>query len=46
MVVKDFIWDNAGMLTEVIAVVIRELIDGSLFLAHLSPLLPYPVLVV
>lgn len=46
MVVEDFVRDNASMLTEMIAVVISKLIDGSLFLAHLPPLLPYPVLIV
>lgn len=46
MVVEDFIWDNAGMLTEVIAVVLSELVDGALLLTHLPTLLPYPVLIV
>ena len=46
VVVEDFIWQNAGMLTEMKAVVISKLVDGALLLPHLPPLLPYPVLIV
>lgn len=46
VVVECFIWHNAGVLTERTAVVLSKLIDGSLFLTHLPPLLPHPVLVV
>ena len=46
MVVKDFIWDDAGMLTEMTAVIVSKLIDCPLLLSHLPTLLPDPVFIV
>ena len=46
MVVEDLIGDNAGMLTEMTAVIFSKLIDGPLLLPHLTTLLPYTVFVV
>lgn len=46
MIVEDFIRNNAGMLTELGAVILGKLVDGTLLLTHLPSLLPYPVLIV
>ena len=34
------------MVTEMKAVVISKLVDGTLLLTHLAPLLPYPMVIV
>lgn len=46
MVIEDLVWDNAGMLTEMTAVIVSKLIDGPLLLPHLPTLLPYPIFIV
>ena len=46
VVIENFIRHNAGMLTEMKAVIVSKLVDGALLLPHLAPLLPYPMLII
>lgn len=46
VLVEDIIRNNSSMLLEQLWLILRELVDGPLFLTPLAPLLPNSVLVI